>query len=222
MEARELAVAGALEITPPSFPDPRGLFSPVYQEADWAAVTGGEPFRPVRCALSVNHAGVVRGVHYSRSAPATAKAVLCAAGEALDLVVDVRRGSPTFGRWDAVPLSADRPRAVYCPPGAGHAFVARAEGTVLLYLLSTPYRPAEDGAVSAFDPALGLPVPPLPGAVVSAADRDAPPLAEALGRGLLPVYRPGARPPGAAAPVPGPPMGPPTGPSTRPNGRSAT
>ncbi|MGY1456687.1 dTDP-4-dehydrorhamnose 3,5-epimerase family protein [Streptomyces sp. SS8] len=190
METRELAVAGALEITPPVFPDRRGLFCPVYQEADYTAVPGGPPFRVVRSGLSVNRTGVVRGVHYARSAPGTAKIVLCAAGEALDLVVDVRSGSPTFGRWDSVRLGPARPRAVYCPPDVGHAFVSLAEGTVLVYLLSTPYRPEDELAVSALDPALGLPVPHRPEPVMSDRDRTAPTLAEALDRGLLPEYRP--------------------------------
>jgi epimerase EvaD len=190
MEARELGVAGALEISPPVFPDRRGLFCPLYEEADLADLPGGPPFRAVRSGLSVNRAGVVRGVHYARSSPGTAKIVLCPAGEALDLVVDVREGSPTFGCWDSVRLDPERPRAVYCPPGVGHAFVSLTEGTVLLYLLSTPYRPEDELAVSVLDPALGLPVPRRPEPVMSDQDGDAPPLAEALARGLLPRYRP--------------------------------
>ncbi|MGD9483615.1 dTDP-4-dehydrorhamnose 3,5-epimerase family protein [Streptomyces sp. TRM70308] len=192
MHARELGVAGALEITPPVHPDRRGTFCPVYQEADYAAVLDGPPFRVARTALSVNHSGVARGVHYARPGSDTAKVVLCAAGTALDLVVDVRVGSPTFGRWDAVRLRPDRPRAVYCPPGVGHAFVAEAEGTVVVYLLSTPYRPEDEGAVSLSDPALGLPLPRGGEPVVSDRDLAAPALAEALDRGLLPHYRPDA------------------------------
>ncbi|GAB3123741.1 dTDP-4-dehydrorhamnose 3,5-epimerase [Streptomyces calidiresistens] len=191
METRELAVTGALEIAPPVFPDRRGLFCPVYQEADYGAVLDGTPFRVVRSGLSVNRTGVVRGVHYARSHPGTAKIILCAAGEALDLVVDVRVGSPTFGHWDSVRLTPARPRAVYCPPGVGHAFVSLAEGTVLVYLLSTPYRPEDELAVSVLDPALGLPVPRRPEPVMSDRDSTAPTLAEALDHGLLPAYRPG-------------------------------
>ncbi|MEU6059824.1 dTDP-4-dehydrorhamnose 3,5-epimerase family protein [Streptomyces sp. NPDC047097] len=198
METRELAVAGALEVALPVFPDRRGSFRPLYEEADWSTLPGVPPFRAVRSGLSVNRAGVVRGVHYAvpgrDGAPATAKLVVCVAGEALDLVVDVRAGSPTFGRHDTVRLTADadRTRAVYCPPGIGHAFAARTEGTVLLYLLSTPYRPADETAVSVLDPALGLPLPRRPEPVLSDADRAAPTLAEALDRGLLPAYRPPA------------------------------
>ncbi|MEU6083141.1 dTDP-4-dehydrorhamnose 3,5-epimerase [Streptomyces sp. NPDC047108] len=207
MEARELAVEGALEITPPVFPDRRGLFCPVYQEADFADLLGGlpatansQPFRVVRSGMSVNRAGVVRGVHYARPGAGTAKVVLCAAGEALDLVVDVRAGSPTFGRWDSVRLDPARPRAVYCPPGVGHAFVSLTEGTVLVYLLSTPYRPEDERAVSVLDPALRLPLPRDADPVLSDQDRAAPPLAEALDRGLLPGHHS----------YTGPPAGPPT------------
>ncbi|WP_433544708.1 dTDP-4-dehydrorhamnose 3,5-epimerase family protein [Streptomyces sp. CA-294286] len=203
MDARELAVEGALEILLPVHPDRRGLFCPLYEEADFADLPGG-PFRAVRSGLSVNRRGVVRGVHYSpgtAEGPGAAKVVVCAAGEALDLVVDLREGSPTFGRSDSVPLDPRRPRAVYCPPGVGHAFLARAEGTVLLYLLSTPYRPGEERAVSALDPALRLPVPLGPEPVLSDQDRGAPTLAQARERGLLPSYRPRTPPAGGA---PGP------------------
>ncbi|MFJ7422956.1 dTDP-4-dehydrorhamnose 3,5-epimerase family protein [Streptomyces uncialis] len=188
MEARELAVEGALEIVPPLFPDRRGAFCPLYEEGGFAELPGTPRFRVVRSGLSVNHAGVVRGVHYSRGLSGTAKVVLCAAGEVLDLVVDVRAGSPTFGRWEAVRLSAARPRAVYCPPGVGHAFVSLTEGTTVVYLMSTPYRPGDELAVSVLDPVLGLPVPRRPEPVMSEQDRAAPPLTEALERGLLPRY----------------------------------
>lgn len=186
-ETRELAVAGTLEISLPVFPDQRGLFCPLYEELDFADLPGAPSFRAVRSGLSVNHANVVRGVHYSRTAN-TAKIVFCPAGEALDLVVDVREGSPTFGRWDSVRLFPTRPRAVYCPPGVGHAVVSLAPDTVVLYLLSTPYRPEDELTVSVLDPALGLPVPRQPEPVLSEPDRAAPPLAEAMARGLLPRY----------------------------------
>ncbi|MBL3808349.1 dTDP-4-dehydrorhamnose 3,5-epimerase family protein [Streptomyces sp. BRB081] len=186
-ETRELAVTGALEIPLPVFPDQRGLFCPLYEEPDFAELPGSPPFRAVRSGLSVNHANVVRGVHYSGTAN-TAKLLFCPAGEALDLVVDVREGSPTFGCWDSVRLSPNRPRAVYCPPGVGHAFVSLVPDTVVLYLLSTPYRPEEEAAVSVLDPALGLPVPRQSDPVLSDSDRAAPTLAEALERGLLPSY----------------------------------
>ncbi|MBW1600585.1 dTDP-4-dehydrorhamnose 3,5-epimerase family protein [Streptomyces sp. JJ66] len=192
MRTRELAVAGAVEVTPPAFEDERGLFSPLYQEGDtpWAGGAAREPFRVARTALSVNRAGVVRGVHYTRpEAVGTAKVVFCPAGEVLDLVVDVREGSPTFGHWDSLHLASGRPRALYCPPGVGHAFVSLAEESVLVYLLSTPYRPEDDLAVTVYDPVLELPVPRRRDALMSPRDRAAPTLAEARARGLLPPYR---------------------------------
>ncbi|MEV0325634.1 dTDP-4-dehydrorhamnose 3,5-epimerase family protein [Micromonospora echinospora] len=184
MKTRELAVRGALELLPPVFPDERGLFCPIYEDGALDV-----PFRVRRSALSVNRAGAARGIHYAPDGDAPAKIVHCVAGRALDIVVDVRAGSPTFGRWDTVLLDSDRPRAVYLPAGLGHAFVALTGGTVLSYLLSTVYRPEDERAVALLDPALDLPLPGTPELVMSAADRAAPALAEALDRGLLPRYR---------------------------------
>ncbi|OJF15656.1 dTDP-4-dehydrorhamnose 3,5-epimerase family protein [Couchioplanes caeruleus] len=184
MKARELAVGGAWELVPPVFPDERGLFCPVYEDGVLDV-----PFRVRRSALSVNRAGAARGIHYSPGGDGPAKIVHCVAGRVLDIVVDVRVGSPAFGRWDSVLLDSDRPRAVYLPAGLGHAFVALTGGTVLSYLLTTTYRPEDERAVALLDPALGLPLPQARELVMSAADRAAPTLADALDRGLLPRYR---------------------------------
>lgn len=184
MKTRELAVEGALELTPPVFPDERGTFCPIYQEGALSV-----PFPIRRSALSVNRAGAARGIHYGIGGRGPTKIVHCVAGSAIDFVVDVRVGSPTFGHWDTVRLDADMPRAVYLPAGLGHAFVALTGGTVVSYLMSTAYRPGDERPVSLLDPALGLPLPTAADLVMSPADSTAPTLAEALERGLLPPYR---------------------------------
>lgn len=132
--------------------------------------------------------GVVRGVHFTATPPGTAKYVYCARGRALDIVVDIRVGSPTFGRWDAVLLDQRDFRSVYLPVGVGHAFVALEEDTVVSYLLSRAYVPEHELALSALDPALGLPIPDDTPPLLSDRDQAAPTLAEAGERGLLPDY----------------------------------
>ncbi|MDI9888501.1 dTDP-4-dehydrorhamnose 3,5-epimerase DnmU [Streptomyces sp. HNM0645] len=188
MKARELAVQGAFTFEPEVFPDERGLFvSPFREEAFTAAV--GHPLFPVRQSNhSRSRRGVVRGVHYTVTPPGSAKYVYCARGRSLDIVVDVRVGSPTYGRWDAVELAPREFRAVYFPVGAGHAFLALEDDTVMSYMLSGEYVQANELAVSALDPALGLPVPGDLEALLSGRDRAAPTLEQARAAGTLPEY----------------------------------
>ncbi|MBG0813173.1 dTDP-4-dehydrorhamnose 3,5-epimerase family protein [Planomonospora sp. ID82291] len=187
MEYRELAVTGAYAFVPQVFPDARGDFASPYQEGVFTAAVGRPPFPVSQASRSVSRRGVVRGVHYTLTPPGTAKYVYCAAGRAVDVAVDLRVGSPTFGRWEAVELSGDGGEAVYLPPGVGHAFAALEDGTVMCYLLSQEYRREHELALSYFDRELGLPLP-VASPLLSERDRRAPTLAEAAARDLLPRY----------------------------------
>jgi epimerase EvaD len=188
MRWRELAVSGAFAFTPDVFPDERGSFvSPLQQETFLR--TAGLPCFPVaQASHSRSRRGVVRGVHYTHTPPGCAKYVHCPHGRALDIVVDVRTGSPTFGRWDEVLLDAEQARAVYLPIGVGHAFVALADDTIVSYLLSIAYNPTLEAAVSVCDPALDLPIPTSRDRLLSERDSSAPTLAEAEAAGLLPRF----------------------------------
>ncbi|RSN30110.1 dTDP-4-dehydrorhamnose 3,5-epimerase [Amycolatopsis sp. WAC 04169] len=188
MQARELAVEGAIEFTPEVFPDDRGLFLSPFQEEAFTEAHGGPLFRTVQTNHSSSKRGVVRGIHYTTTPPGTAKYVYCASGQALDIVVDLRVGSPTFGKWDAVLLDQRDHRAMYFPVGVGHAFVALEDDTVMWYLLSTAYDPKNELALSVLDPALGLPVDPGVEPILSERDQVAITLAEAERQGLLPDY----------------------------------
>jgi dTDP-4-dehydrorhamnose 3,5-epimerase len=116
---------------------------------------------------------VVRGVHFADVPPGQAKHVTCLAGAVLDVAVDLRVGSPTFGRWHAERLDAVQRRALYLPEGIGHAFCALADDATVVYLCSEPYRPAAEHGVH-LDPALGLPWPDDVDLVLSAKDAEAP------------------------------------------------
>ncbi|MFJ1647233.1 dTDP-4-dehydrorhamnose 3,5-epimerase family protein [Streptomyces sp. NPDC088258] len=187
MKARELAVEGALEFTPRVFPDDRGLFISPFQGDAFAEAHGAPFFRVAQTNHSVSRRGVVRGIHFTSTPPGTAKYVYCARGKALDIVVDIRTGSPTFGRWDTVLMDQEDHRTSYFPVGVGHAFVALEDDTVMSYMLSGSYVAEHELALSVLDPALGL---PLTGRepILSDRDRAAPTLAEAWERGLLPDY----------------------------------
>jgi epimerase EvaD len=114
--------------------------------------------------------------------------VYCPRGSALDIVVDIRVGSPTFGQWDAVLMDQRDFKAVYFPVGLGHAFVALEDDTVMSYMITSSYVPEHELAISVTDPALGLPIPRDIEPVFSARDTAAPTLAEARELGLLPDY----------------------------------
>jgi dTDP-4-dehydrorhamnose 3,5-epimerase len=188
VKAEELAVPGAWVFTPPVFPDARGAFAAPFQ-AEVFAGTVGHPLHVAQANTSLSRRGVVRGVHYADVPPGQAKYVTCSAGALLDVVVDIRVGSPTFGRWDAVLLDAEGLRAVYLSEGLGHAFLALADGTVATYLCSTPYNPGAEHGLDPLDPELALPWTehvPAGELVLSDKDTAAPSLAEARGAGALP------------------------------------
>ncbi|MEU8265872.1 dTDP-4-dehydrorhamnose 3,5-epimerase family protein [Sphaerisporangium sp. NPDC049002] len=188
MKPRELAVTGAFEFVPETYPDDRGFFVSTYQEAAFAEAVGHPLFPVAQASQSTSRRGVVRGVHYTLAPPGTAKYVYCTRGRALDLVVDLRVGSPTFGRWDQLELAGDTCRSVYLPPGVGHAFAALEDDTVVCYLLSQEYQSRNELAVSVFDAEIGLILPSGAEPILSERDLLAPTLSGAAERGLLPRY----------------------------------
>jgi dTDP-4-dehydrorhamnose 3,5-epimerase len=187
VHSQALSISGAWSFTPPRFDDDRGLFVAPYQEAAFVAAVGA-PLRVAQSNHSVSRRGVIRGVHFADVPPGQAKYVYCPRGALLDVVVDVRVGSPTFGAHEVVRLDADNYRAIYLAEGLGHAFCALEDDTVASYLCSTSYAPAIERTVSALDPDLGLPWPTDLTPVLSERDAAAPTLAEAAEAGLLPRF----------------------------------
>ena len=137
---------------------------------------------------SISARGVIRGVHFADVPPGQAKYVYCARGALLDVIVDVRVGSPTYGLVEAVELDAASSRAVYLAEGLGHAFVALDDDTAMTYLCSTGYRPGAEHGVHPLDPAIGIEWPAGVEPLLSPKDLAAPTLAEAEAAGLLPSF----------------------------------
>ncbi|MCI2416745.1 dTDP-4-dehydrorhamnose 3,5-epimerase family protein [Saccharopolyspora sp. K220] len=188
MQVSRLEITGAFEFTPKSFPDHRGLFVAPFQETAFVEATG-HPLRVAQTNHSVSARNVIRGVHFAAVPPGQAKYVYCPKGALLDVVVDVRVGSPTFGRWAAIRLDSTEYRAVYLAEGLGHAFAALTDDTVMAYLCSTPYNPTAEHGIDPLDPDLALPWSELDGEpILSEKDRNAPGLAKAAEQGLLPDY----------------------------------
>ena len=193
VQIRELSIAGAFEVTPQVHGDDRGAFLEWFR-ADRFAEATGHRFSLAQANASVSAAGTLRGIHFAQLPPSQAKWVTCLRGAVLDVVVDIRVGSPSYGAWEAVELDdADR-RAVYLSEGLGHAFMALEDGSVVSYLCSAPYAPGREHGVRPLDPAIGIrwpthgrhggPITPL----LSPKDEQAPSLAEAERQGLLPSH----------------------------------
>jgi dTDP-4-dehydrorhamnose 3,5-epimerase len=187
VEMRELAVPDSYVVDLVAHGDPRGRFTEWYR-ADVMSSALGHPLELAQANHSVSARGVLRGIHFALVPPGQAKYVYCPAGRVLDVVVDVRVGSPTFGAHDTVVLDSEQPRAVYLAEGLGHAFVSLADGSSVTYLVSTAYDPAREFGVHPLDPALDLPWPGDLEVELSARDQVAPTLAEAQEQGLLPTY----------------------------------
>ncbi|MEU2347464.1 dTDP-4-dehydrorhamnose 3,5-epimerase [Modestobacter sp. NPDC049651] len=186
MDIRELAVPDSYVLDLVAHGDSRGRFTEWYR-ADVLAGAVGHPLPLVQANHSVSARGALRGVHFALVPPGQAKYVYCPVGRVLDVVVDVRVGSPTFGVSDAVLLDSEQPRAVYLAEGLGHAFVALADGSSVTYLVSTGYDPTREFGVHPLDPELDLPWPADVEVQLSAKDLAAPSLAEAREQGLLPT-----------------------------------
>jgi dTDP-4-dehydrorhamnose 3,5-epimerase len=186
VEIRELAVPDSYVVDLVPHGDARGRFTEWYR-ADVLTGAVGHGLPLAQANHSVSGRGVLRGVHFALVPPGQAKYVYCPAGRVLDVVVDVRVGSPTFGVHDSLVLDSEQPRAVYLAEGLGHAFVALEDGSSVTYLVSTGYDPGREFGVSPLDPALALPWPADLELELSAKDRAAPPLEEARARGILPT-----------------------------------
>ena len=186
MKVRPLTVEGAFEVTPAQHSDSRGTFLEWYRfDALEAAV--GHPLDLAQANLSTSARDVVRGVHFADVPPGQAKYVTCVSGAVLDVLVDIRVGSPTYGAWEAVLLDDEDRRAVYLAEGLGHGFCALTDGATVAYLCSSTYRPGHEHGINPVDPELGIAWPAkVP--VLSTKDADAPSLAEARDAGLLPDY----------------------------------
>ena len=181
MTVRDTSLPGVLVIEPRVFADGRGAFMERYHAPRYAEAGIAAPF--VQDNWSRSRRGVVRGLHFQRERP-QGKLVEVVRGEIWDVVVDLRAESPTFGEWQAHPLSGDEPRQLWVPPGLAHGFAVLSDEADVLYKCTDVYRPDDEGGVAWDDPDLAIPWP-VEAPLLSEKDRAFPPLA-ALGPADLP------------------------------------
>ncbi|MBB5961257.1 dTDP-4-dehydrorhamnose 3,5-epimerase [Planomonospora venezuelensis] len=182
-----LSIDGAWQYTPRVHADSRGAFLEAFRAAD-LRLAAGHRLDLAQLNCSVSGRGVLRGVHFADVPPGQAKYVMCVSGAILDVVVDVRTGSPTFGRWEAVRLDDSARRGLYIAEGLGHAFLALSDRATVLYACSQPYAPGRERGVHPLDPAVGIDWPLEGEPLLSEKDAAAPTLEEARAAGLLPDY----------------------------------
>jgi dTDP-4-dehydrorhamnose 3,5-epimerase len=171
MRALSVNIPGLVVIEPASFPDERGFFCETYRQ-QWHADTGmpaGESF--VQDNHSRSTRGVLRGLHF-HVGDGAAKLVRCARGRILDVAVDLRRGSPTYGRWDAVELDDESMRELYVPVGFAHGFCVLSDVADVLYKQTAYYDPRIERAIAWDDPDLAV-AWPLPEQELIVSERDA-------------------------------------------------
>ena len=185
MQIVETSLSGVLLIKPRVFQDPRGFFIETYRADVLAAAGVQEAF--VQDNHSRSSRGVLRGLHYQLR-HAQAKLCRVVQGEVRDIAVDVRAGSPNFGKWVGAVLSGENGHVLYIPRGFAHGFVVRSETADFLYKCSDYYDPADDRGVLWNDPALAIDWD-TPSPILSAKDQRYLPLSQ-ISSDSLPVYLP--------------------------------
>ncbi len=156
MRVTTIDIPGVLLIEPTVFRDQRGVFVETHHERRYAEAGLTERFVQDNFSRSVR--GTLRGLHFQEP-HAQGKLVMVVDGAVFDVVVDVRRGSPTFGRWYAAELSADNMRQIYIPPGCAHGFCVTSDSAAFLYKCTDFYSPQDEKGILWNDPALGIPWP---------------------------------------------------------------
>lgn len=193
MQITPLSIEGSWLIEPRLFPDERGTFLEWFK-ADAFAEAVGHRLDLAQSNISTSSAGSVRGIHFAAVPPSQAKYVTCVSGAVVDVVVDIRVGSPTFGQHELVYLDDVSRHALYVSEGLGHGYLALTDGAVFMYLCSTPYAPAREFGITPLDPAIAIAWPTTDAAgkavqlLLSPKDLAAPTLEQAREQGLLPTY----------------------------------
>ena len=193
MQVTPLAISGSWLFDPSPHEDDRGVFLECLRR-DLLEQHVGHPLELHQANWSTSKAGALRGVHFAEIPPGQAKYLVCVSGAVVDVVVDVRVGSPTYGQWDSAVLDDRNRRAIYIAEGLGHGFMAMADNTSVVYLCSAPYAPGREHGVHPLDPARAINWPELGVGeralepLLSPQDAALPTLAEAADLGILPTF----------------------------------
>lgn len=177
MQVEAISISGLKKITPARFGDTRGYFSEVFKREWFRENVADVEFVQDNESLSAQ-AGTIRGLHFQAEPFAQGKLVRCIRGRLLDVAVDIRTGSPTFGKWAAIELSPENGEQLWVPTGFAHGFMTLAADTVISYKVTAPYSAAHDRGVKWDDPAIGINWPKIGEYVLSDKDTKQPLLSD--------------------------------------------
>jgi len=178
MEVIETGIPGVVLLEPKVFKDPRGYFFESYSQREFDLKV--RPIVFVQDNESRSSYGVVRGLHFQKGKDSQSKLVRVIEGEVLDIALDIRKGSPTFGKLVSVVLSSDNHRQLFIPKGFAHGFAVLSKTALFQYKCDTFYAPQSEGAIAWNDPSLGIDWKIPPGDVIlSEKDRHHPLMCDA-------------------------------------------
>lgn len=178
MELRAFDIEGPIELVPRKIGDERGYFSEIFRLRDFTDRVGPVGFVQDNQSLSVRQ-GTMRGIHFQSHPAAQGKLVRCLAGSVLDVAVDLRHDSSTFGRWISVTLTAEAINQLWIPVGFGHAFCSLEPNSIISYRVTDYYSPENDKGVAWNDPQIAIDWPDFADAdTLSGRDRAQPALAD--------------------------------------------
>lgn len=177
MKVHSTQLMGLILIEPKRFGDHRGFFAETYSRRAFASLGVDIAFVQDNHSLSAA-VDTVRGLHFQAPPHAQAKLVRCGRGAIFDVAVDIRRGSPTYGKWAGFTLSAENGAQLYIPAGFAHGFVTLEANSEIVYKCSDYYAPEAEGALRWDDPSIGIEWPIIGDAILSEKDANAPLLAD--------------------------------------------
>jgi dTDP-4-dehydrorhamnose 3,5-epimerase len=186
MPVVSLGIEGAWLFRSPVWRDERGSFREWFKSEEIRDATGKD-FGIAQANISVSSEGTLRGIHYSLAERGQAKWITCVSGSIMDVIVDIRPESRTFGEWIEVVLTGDSGKAILISEGLGHGFLALEDNTAVAYLVTTPFSPVDEFEINPLDESIGINWGmDLSKLKISDKDKNAPTLSERLSEGRLP------------------------------------
>lgn len=181
MSIKHLSINGCWTYQPKIHSDARGQFFEWFQDSTFSELTGNS-FSLAQANCSISKKGVLRGIHFTAKAPGQSKLITVFSGKVFDVLVDLRKDSPTFGKWESIVLDSQKPSTVYLPWGIGHGFMALEDKSTFAYLCDKRYDPKNEFDLNAFDPDVNIEWPQEIKAIQSDKDKNAPFLKNIMNR----------------------------------------